>query len=48
MAGMQATLWVVSYALYLVYTVAYLAYDLLPSTFPQLVPYRTLLYLLVA
>jgi hypothetical protein len=47
-AKVHAALWVVSYALYLVYTVAYLAYDLLPSTFPQLVPYRVWLQLLLA
>jgi hypothetical protein len=34
-ATVQAAVWVTSYLLYLVYTAAYLAYDLLPEVFPS-------------
>jgi amino acid transporter len=39
-AQVQAGLWILSYGLYLVYTVAYLAYDLLPAMFPWLLRFR--------
>lgn len=44
-ALVQAGLWIISYLLYLVYTVSYLAYDLLPAMFPSLVPVRAFLQL---
>lgn len=40
LALVQAAFWIVSYFLYLVYTVPYIVYDLLPAVFPQLNPYR--------
>lgn len=46
-AQVQAGLWVLSYGLYLVYTVAYLAYDLLPAMFPSLLRFRPALQLLI-
>jgi hypothetical protein len=39
-ALVQAAFWIASYFLYLVYTVPYIVYDLLPTVFPQLNPYR--------
>ena len=42
-ARVQAGFWIVSYFLYLVYTVPYIAYDLLPVVFPASVHYRVLL-----
>jgi hypothetical protein len=41
-ALVQAGLWVLSYLLYLVYTVTYVAYDLLPSMFPSTASVRPL------
>src|SRR5262249_29833231 len=43
MALLQAGVWIVSYALYLPYTVVYIVYDLLPVAAPGLRPYRPLL-----
>ena len=42
-ALLQAALWVTSYLLYLVYTVTYIAYDLLPAMFPALTSVRPVL-----
>jgi amino acid transporter len=42
-ARVQAGFWIVSYFLYLVYTVPFIAYDLLPVVFPQTSHYRLLL-----
>jgi amino acid transporter len=39
-ARVQAAIWIVSYFLYLPYTVTYIVYDLLAPVFPGLVPYR--------
>lgn len=39
----QAALWIVSYLLYLLYTTAYVVYDLLPVVVPGIGPYRTAL-----
>ncbi len=48
-ALVQAGLWLVSYLLYLVYTVTFIAYDLLPAMFPALDgPVRPLVQVLVA
>jgi amino acid transporter len=47
-AQVQAALWIISYGMYLVYTVAYLAYDLVPAVFPATVPYRMVLQLVIA
>jgi amino acid transporter len=43
----QAGLWLVSYGLYLSYTVAYISYDLLPAAFPGVLPYRAALQLAI-
>lgn len=40
-ARIQAAIWIVSYFLYLPYTVTYIVYDLLAPVFPGLVPYRS-------
>ena len=40
LALVQAAFWIVSYFLYLVYTVPYIVYDLLPAVFPQVNQYR--------
>lgn len=42
-ARVQAGFWIVSYFLYLVYTVPFIVYDLLPVAFPQATHYRLLL-----
>jgi hypothetical protein len=39
-ALVQAALWVASYALYLLYTSAYVVYDLLPAVWPGIGPWR--------
>lgn len=39
-ALVQGSLWIASYLLYLLYTGAYVAYDVLPMVAPQLHPYR--------
>ena len=39
-ARVQAAVWIVSYFLYLPYTVTYVVYDVLPVVFPGLTPYR--------
>jgi amino acid transporter len=44
----QAGLWVISYLLYLVYTITYIAYDLLPSVFPALTSARVFVQLATA
>jgi hypothetical protein len=36
----QAAFWIVSYFLYLVYTVPFIVYDLLPGIAPEMAPYR--------
>jgi len=43
----QGAIWILSYFLYLPYTVAFVVYDLLPVIFPGIVPYRPALELLV-
>jgi len=40
-ARIQAGIWIVSYFLYLPYTVTYIVYDLLAPVFPGIVPYRS-------
>jgi amino acid transporter len=47
-ARVQAALWVFSYALYLVYTTTFIAYDVLPSVFPGMTAARPFAQLLVA
>jgi hypothetical protein len=42
-ALLQAGLWVGSYALYLLYTSAYVVYDLLPPVWPSIAPWRPVL-----
>jgi hypothetical protein len=42
-ALVQAGLWVGSYALYLLYTSAYVVYDLLPPVWPSITPWRPVL-----
>jgi hypothetical protein len=42
-ALVQATIWTVSYLLYLVYTTVYVVYDVLPSVIPGIRPYRSTL-----
>jgi amino acid transporter len=42
-ARVQATLWVFSYALYLIYTTAYVVYDVLPVVSPRVSGYRSAL-----
>jgi len=39
-ARVQAAFWILSYFLYLVYTVPFIVYDLLPAVFPQTTHYR--------
>ncbi|HUZ15794.1 MAG TPA: hypothetical protein VMU72_06405 [Gaiellaceae bacterium] len=46
-ARVQAGIWIVSYFLYLPYTVTYIVYDLLAPVFPGIVPYRSALELLL-
>jgi len=41
-ARVQAVFWIASYFLYLVYTVPFIAYDLLPVVFPRITAYRLL------
>ena len=48
LARIQAALWILSYALYLVYTGPYIVYDLLPATFPGITPYQPALVVLLA
>jgi hypothetical protein len=40
LARVQALVWIVSYFLYLPYTITYVVYDLLAPVFPGIVPYR--------
>ena len=40
LARIQAVIWIVSYFLYLPYTITYIVYDLLAPVFPGIVPYR--------
>lgn len=47
-ARIQGAFWIVSYALYLVYTGPYIVYDLLPVVFPGITPYRPALVVLLA
>jgi len=47
-ALVQAGLWTLSYLLYLVYTVTYIAYDVLPSVFPSLGSVRPLVEVVAA
>jgi hypothetical protein len=47
LASLQATIWTISYFLYLPYTVTYIVYDLLPVVFPGIGPYRWELELLI-
>jgi amino acid transporter len=42
-ARLQAGFWIISYFLYLVYTVPYVVYDLLPAVVPGIRPYQLLL-----
>jgi len=46
-ALVQAALWIVAYALYLVYTTVQIVYDLLPQVVPGVGRYQTLLALLI-
>jgi amino acid transporter len=46
-ARVQAAVWIVSYFLYLPYTITYIVYDLLGPVFPGIVPYRSALELLL-
>lgn len=46
-ARIQAAIWIVSYFLYLPYTVTTIVYDLLAPVFPGLVPYRSSLELVL-
>jgi hypothetical protein len=46
-ARVQAAIWIVSYFLYLPYTVTYIVYDLLAPVFPGIVPYRGALELVL-
>jgi len=46
-ARIQALVWIVSYFLYLPYTVTYVVYDVLPVVFPGVGPYRASLELAV-
>ena len=43
LARVQAAFWIFSYFLYLVYTVPFIVYDLLPAVFPQSTHYQLLL-----
>jgi amino acid transporter len=43
MALLQGGVWIVSYALYLPYTIVYIVYDLLPVAIPGVKPYRPVL-----
>jgi amino acid transporter len=43
LARVQAAFWIISYLLYLVYTVPFIVYDLLPVVFPQASRYQLLL-----
>ena len=47
-ARVQAGFWIFSYFLYLVYTVPFISFDLLPAVFPASTPYRLLLDLSLA
>ena len=46
-ARVQAGIWIISYFLYLPYTVTYIVYDLLAPVFPGIVAYRNALELLL-
>ncbi len=46
-AWVQAGLWILSYALYLLYTTEYIVYDILSSTFPGIRGYRPWLEILI-
>lgn len=46
-ARVQAAIWIVSYFLYLPYTITYIVYDLLAPVFPGIVPYRSALELIL-
>jgi amino acid transporter len=46
-ARVQAGIWIVSYFLYLPYTVTYIVYDILAPVFPGIVPYRSSLELVL-
>jgi hypothetical protein len=43
LAYLQGGIWIVSYFLYLPYTIAYVVYDLLPFSFPAVAPLRPVL-----
>ena len=47
MARVQAAIWIVSYFLYLPYTITYIVYDLLAPVFPGIVAYRSSLELIL-
>lgn len=47
LARVQAAFWVISYFLYLIYTVPYVVYDLLPAVFPGVSRYELLLDVLL-
>jgi hypothetical protein len=47
LAVVQALIWIVSYFLYLPYTITYIVYDLLPPVLPGITPYRAWLELLL-
>ena len=46
-ARVQGALWVFSYALYLIYTTAYVVYDVLPAVSPRFNSYRSTLEVLL-
>ena len=46
-AVVQAVVWTVSYLLYLLYTTAYVVYDVLPAVSSRVLPYRSTLELVV-
>lgn len=46
-AMVQAGVWTISYALYLLYTGAYVVYDVLPAVLPGVAPYRPVLAILL-
>jgi amino acid transporter len=47
LAGVHGVLWVTSYALYLVYTTAYVVYDVLPAVTPRVNSFRSTLEVLL-
>ena len=48
LARIQAAFWILSYGLYLLYTIPYIVYDLLPDVIPGISPYQPALQLMLA